>query len=369
MNDLAVLNHPYADVVAENTANLDLIRRTYAKELNDSEFQLVVAEGNSRGLSVLNREIVGIKFRGVMSTMVTLAGVRKLAERTGLIRGVEGPYWCGPDKKWHEVWLGSTPPVAAKFLIYRADSDRPVTAVATWEERAQYFFKDNKRQLGPTWAAMPALMLGKCAESDCYKRARLVADNLAVSGEDEAPDERRQATVREAAMRHVHQAGREAGMDHEAVRAVAKALRPGIESMTDPELDAADLRMAAEAIAAFGPEAIELIEAEPEAALDEGAGDEPTPREVWRNYVAGTLYAGTDQDRKDMIDIACAGGSGDAWRWEDLIEVAPNKAYRDRIIELARANGCPEAAIEAATRRRADTTQVARAAERRTEGG
>lgn len=361
MTDSALATMPYADVVAENTQNLDLIRQTYAKDLTEPEFQLVIAEANSRGLSALNREVVGIKFQGKMSTFVTLAGLRRLADRTGLIRGVDGPHWRGADGVWRDVWTEETPPIAARVLVWRVDGDRPYVGTAVWKERAQYFFKEGQKRLSQTWAAMPALMLGKVAESDAYKRARLVADNLNVYLDEpgEGPrDGKASATVREAAMKHAHQIANPHG-GHDTVRATVKAIHPGVESLTEETVQANDLNAAAGLIDAFGEEAAAIV-MEPVAEAEAGAA--PSERELWRALVKDILYEGEARDRQKLIDAANSAPKTEAWRWADLIELAPSAAYRTRIETLARSWGLSEAQVASAEGARADAAQTKRAA-------
>lgn len=344
---------------------LDLIRQTYAKDLTDAEFRLVIAEGKARDLSVLGREIVGIKFSGRMSTMVTLAGVRKLAARSGLINGTEGPWFCGPDGAWREFWAESSPPIAAKFRVHVKDQAFPSTGIATWQERAQYYFKDGKKLLMPTWASMPALMLGKVAESDAYKRAGLVADVEVVSydGDEANATLRPTSSVTEqkrGALRHAHQIA-----GHEQIRAAAMALRPGVESLAEDEVTPADITAAASMAAEFGDDAPEIIEADLPAA-DPETGEIMDVISDVTHYRADVQRAFAGGDREAMhavLNIAKA--NEDDWRWEAMIEFAPTVTVRDRMIAYAESAAVPRAKIDAAIGRRKDTAQIERAAEER----
>jgi hypothetical protein len=237
---------------------LTIIRQTYAKDLTDEEFGVLVADARHRGLDVVNREVVGIKFQGKMTPFVTLAGARKLAEMSGKLAGVEGPYFCGRDGVWVEVWLDEkVPPAAAKFIVHRNDSMKPIVGIATWHERKQTYFKDGQLHLMPTWKSMPATMLGKVAEMDAFRRARMMPDDILTTAEMPRDDETRNPKV--GAMRHLHGVAAKHGLSHDDARTVVKAVRPGATSMTDPDVEPGDLNAAAELIDALDDEAVQEI--------------------------------------------------------------------------------------------------------------
>lgn len=244
---------PGIGAVPETEADeLTLVRTTYARDLTNEEFGVLVADARHRGLSVVKREVVGIKFQGRMTPYVTLAGARTLAEQSGKLAGVQGPFFCGADGLWVEVWLAVAPPAAAKFIVHRHDQIFPVVGIATWRERNQ--------PNSPTWKGMPSLMLGKTAEIDAYRRARLIADDcpVHVDGGDGC------VRPKAGAMRHLHGVGTERGIDHGELRNVVAAIRPGTASMTDQAIGARDLGAAADLIEALDDDAVGLIVAEPE---------------------------------------------------------------------------------------------------------
>jgi hypothetical protein len=248
---------------------LSIVRQTYAKELTDQEFGVLVADARHRGLDVVNREVVGIKFQGRMTPFVTLAGARKLAEMSGKLAGSEGPYFCGKDGRWVEVWLDDAPPAAAKFIVHRHDSVKPIVGIATWKERAQLN--------SLTWKTMPSLMLGKVAEMDALRRARLIPDDILTTAE--AQEEGVERAPKTGAMRHLHGVAREHGLNHEDARTVVKAVRPGTQSMTDEDVTARDLSAAANLIDALDGEAVQEI-LDDETRLSEPAEFVVVPEEV-----------------------------------------------------------------------------------------
>jgi hypothetical protein len=72
-----------------------------------------------------------------MSVQATIDGFRVVAERSGKYVGQDGPYWCGPDGKWVDVWLSDDAPAAAKIGVWKTGAKAPTYGVATFKEYAQ----------------------------------------------------------------------------------------------------------------------------------------------------------------------------------------------------------------------------------------
>ena len=153
---------------------LNLIRDVYAKGASEHEFRLFVEVAKRKGLDIFQRQIHLVKRwdakagREVCEIQTGIDGYRLIADRTGRYEGQQGPYWCGPDGQWVDVWLGAEPPSAAKIGVWRTGCREPFWAVALFSEYVQ---KKKDGTPNPMWARMPAAQLAKCAEALALRKA------------------------------------------------------------------------------------------------------------------------------------------------------------------------------------------------------
>lgn len=166
-----------SDMVIYDQDKVGLIKRTIAKGATDDELAMFVMHCQRTGLDPFARQIYCLerwswnsqagRNERSMSTQVSIDGFRLVAERTGKYEGQAGPFWCGQDGEWRDVWLQNNPP-PARVGVYKTNCREPFWGVAKYDEYVQTK-KDG--QPNSMWSKMPANQLAKCAESLALRKA------------------------------------------------------------------------------------------------------------------------------------------------------------------------------------------------------
>ena len=145
-----------------STTEIQILKKTIANNLNTDEFSLFLQFCKYASLNPFLKQIYAVKRGDAITFQVGIDTYRSRASETGQYQGQLGPFWCGEDGKWLDVWLSKTPPSAAKVGVIREGFREPLWAIAKYSEYVQTT-KDGS--VNSMWKKMPANQLAKCAEA------------------------------------------------------------------------------------------------------------------------------------------------------------------------------------------------------------
>jgi phage recombination protein Bet len=153
---------------------IQLVKDQICRGASDGELQLFIATCNRTKLDPFSKQCWAVKRwdsnlgREVMTFQTGVDGFRVIAARSEKYAGQVGPYWCGPDGVWKDVWLDNIPPIASKVGVLRTDFKEPLWAVAKF---SSYAGRKKDGNLTPFWFKMPELMISKVAECLALRKA------------------------------------------------------------------------------------------------------------------------------------------------------------------------------------------------------
>lgn len=172
--------------LAGDERRLQVLKDVIAKGCTDEELETFALTAQQARLDPFAKQIYAIKRwdgkaqREVLTIQTSIDGFRLIAQRSGRYAGQVGPFWCGPDGVWRDVWLSDEPPAAARVGVRLKGIPEPVWGVAVWKRAAvqQNVYEGkapNRRlvgvELAPFWKKMGPEMLAVTAERNAIRRA------------------------------------------------------------------------------------------------------------------------------------------------------------------------------------------------------
>lgn len=172
MSNLEATTHFTKQIITQE--KISLVKEMICKGASDNELELFITNCNRTGLDPFQKQCWAVKRwdasaqKEVMTFQTGVDGFRVIANRSQKYAGQVGPYWCGDDGAWKDVWLSDKPPIAAKVGVLRSDFKEPLWAVAKF---SSYAARKKDGSLTPFWFKMPDLMIAKVAECLALRKA------------------------------------------------------------------------------------------------------------------------------------------------------------------------------------------------------
>lgn len=147
---------------------INVIKSTVAVGATNEELALFLTVAQRSGLDPFTKQIHFVKRfdsqqeKMVGAFQVGIDGFRVIASRDKRYQGRVGPWWCGKDGQWRDLWTAEEAPFAAKVGIIVEGYREPVYATARWNAYRQ---TKKSGELTRFWATMGPEQLAKCAEA------------------------------------------------------------------------------------------------------------------------------------------------------------------------------------------------------------
>src|SRR3954468_4669824 len=178
MPSTAVAARPASELVSRTLSaeQVALVKRqlmSAKRQPTDDELALFIYQCDRTGLDPFPRQIYAI-YRwdkrsgdGKMGGQASIDGLPLIAERTGKYEGQVGPWWCGQDGVWRDIWLENEMPVAAKVGVWKLGGREPRFATA----KTRSYMPMRQGKPSGLWPQMPEVMIAKCAEALALRKA------------------------------------------------------------------------------------------------------------------------------------------------------------------------------------------------------
>jgi phage recombination protein Bet len=172
----AIIRHPSQERTLR-PAEIDLLKKTVAKDCTDEEFSLFMLVCKKKKLDPFTKQVYCIKWPRThgpaeMVIIVGIGGYRSMAARSHRrdFGGTGEPKWTFNDPTLGVQ--GKTPagrriPDSVTVEAFRRKGDRVGAATVFWEEFAPVDLKANRSDF---WNRMPKHMLAKCAEAHALRK-------------------------------------------------------------------------------------------------------------------------------------------------------------------------------------------------------
>lgn len=138
---------------------LELIKRTIAKDATVDELKMFMYQCQTTGLNPLARQIYFMKRGGKVSIQVSIDGFRVIAERSGVYAGQDEPEFMEDGGKL----------IGAKVRVFKfsptGNRYQAAVGVAYWDEYCPQAGQDFM------WRKMPRTMVSKVAEALALRKA------------------------------------------------------------------------------------------------------------------------------------------------------------------------------------------------------